>query len=353
MTGKRRHARRGGLLVLVTLIVTFGGVRSAFSVTVLPEGDELEAGLALPAFASSGTDPNGLTFAQLERIRFVESEIDEDPDEKTEESPGIEDATSSGERGSDAAPVPEKRQAFVNVTVRRGESLGRIASRHGISVETLRSCNPGTTVKPGSVLRVPSRNGVGIRVEKGITAWDLARRYRVHLSDILSYNGITDPESLKQGALVFIPGARPLPAPVRSSDVRQGRGFMAWPVPGGRISSAYGYRRHPISGKILFHRGLDIAMYEGAPVKAVKDGVVIFSGRRGGYGYVVDIRHADGMVTRYAHNSALTVRAGARVTKGQVVAKVGSTGHSTGPHVHFEVIMGGRRTDPLRHLTRR
>lgn len=116
----------------------------------------------------------------------------------------------------------------------------------------------------------------------------------------------------------------------------------------GRIVSRFGYRRHPILGGIRFHAGVDITAPAGTPVRAARDGVVIFAGWLGGYGKCVIIDHEDGYSTLYAHCSSICVSRGQRVSRSQVVAKVGSTGLSTGPHLHFEVRRRGRPINPLR-----
>jgi murein DD-endopeptidase MepM/ murein hydrolase activator NlpD len=119
-----------------------------------------------------------------------------------------------------------------------------------------------------------------------------------------------------------------------------------WPT-SGDVSSRYGLRW----GGSEFHAGLDIAAEMGTPVLATADGVVIDSGwNAGGYGYMVDIDHGNGIVTRYAHNSQLAVTEGMNVRKGQVVAYVGSTGYSTGPHLHYEVRINGRTVNPENYL---
>jgi murein DD-endopeptidase MepM/ murein hydrolase activator NlpD len=118
------------------------------------------------------------------------------------------------------------------------------------------------------------------------------------------------------------------------------------PVPG-YISSYFGVRPDPFDGRSARHTGIDIATPIGTPVHAVAEGMVTFSGVRSGYGNVVEIDHGNGYMTRYAHNSALEVRPGQHVQVGDVIADAGSTGHSTGSHVHFEVWYDGRVVNPL------
>lgn len=115
---------------------------------------------------------------------------------------------------------------------------------------------------------------------------------------------------------------------------------------GGRVSSGFGYRKDPFTGAVKFHHGVDIAAAEGTGIYPAKAGEVVFSGFRNGYGNVVEVDHGDGLVTRYAHNRANRVAAGDRVDTDTVIAEVGSTGRSTGPHLHFEVRYEGRNVPP-------
>lgn len=124
-----------------------------------------------------------------------------------------------------------------------------------------------------------------------------------------------------------------------------------WPLTtGGVVTSTFGLRRHPITGRRSMHKGIDIAAKRGSDIVAMADGLVVFSGRKSGYGNIVEIRHADGLETCYAHNARNLVSEGELVSKGQVIAKLGSTGRSTGPHVHFEVRRNGKALDPMRFL---
>ena len=122
------------------------------------------------------------------------------------------------------------------------------------------------------------------------------------------------------------------------------------PIKRGWISSYYGMRTHPISGRREMHKGIDFAGKLGGPVIAVAKGVVTYAGKRYGYGKVIDIAHGNGYTTRYAHNSRLLVSVGDTVEKGFQIAEIGSSGRSTGPHVHFEVLKNGREMNPVRFI---
>lgn len=122
-----------------------------------------------------------------------------------------------------------------------------------------------------------------------------------------------------------------------------------WPVPG-KITSGFGYRRHPISGKRDFHQGIDIANKTGTSIIASGSGIVTFSGYNGGYGKVIIISHGYGYKSVYAHNTENLVKVGERVEKGEIIGKLGNTGTSTGPHVHFEIHYNGSQINPLKIL---
>jgi murein DD-endopeptidase MepM/ murein hydrolase activator NlpD len=122
------------------------------------------------------------------------------------------------------------------------------------------------------------------------------------------------------------------------------------PIKKGWLSSYFGMRNHPISGKKEMHKGIDFAGKEGGAVIAVAKGVITFSGNRWGYGQVIDINHGNGYTTRYGHNSRLLVSVGDTVEKGFQIAEIGSSGRSTGPHVHFEVLQNGRQVNPMKFI---
>ncbi|HKK55068.1 M23 family metallopeptidase [Marinobacter sp.] len=124
------------------------------------------------------------------------------------------------------------------------------------------------------------------------------------------------------------------------------------PITWGWLSSKYGYRSDPFTGKRTWHNGVDLAGREGSDIISVAAGVVTFAGERYGYGNLVEVEHGDGLVTRYAHAKTVKTKVGEVVQKGQVLAAMGSTGRSTGPHVHFEVLQNGKSKNPETYISR-
>jgi murein DD-endopeptidase MepM/ murein hydrolase activator NlpD len=155
-------------------------------------------------------------------------------------------------------------------------------------------------------------------------------------------------------AIRFTPASREQPSADAAGDYYDPKGrsmraaFLRAPLEFRRISSGFGMRLHPILGIWRQHAGTDYAAPQGTPVRAIGDGVVIFAGRNGGYGNMIDLRHPNGYVTRYGHllRFAAGVHAGSRVTIGKTIAYVGMTGLATAPHLHFEVLVNGVQRDP-------
>jgi murein DD-endopeptidase MepM/ murein hydrolase activator NlpD len=216
-------------------------------------------------------------------------------------------------------------------------------------------------------------------VRKGETIYRIAKTYGIEASDLMEANDLSDPRQLKQGMELFVPGARrpldvpplapgsaaepeeaaaprlpegpaptaaPPPAAVPPARGEQARGRGArlrWPVKG-LLYSRFGMRQGQR------HDGIDVAAPEGSPVVAAADGTVVYAGQQAGYGHVVILRHAGGVLTLYAHNAAVLVSEGSRVGAGEAIARVGQSGKTTGPHLHFEVREGTRPRDPLLYL---
>lgn len=194
-------------------------------------------------------------------------------------------------------------------------------------------------------------------VQKGETAYRIARTYGIDPKELLEANGIADPRTLAPGQELFVPGApRPLdvpalapgtpePAPPEASALprKGGQAPLQWPLQG-VLYRGFGVKQGQR------HDGIDLSAPEGTVVRAAAAGEVIYTGTQSGYGLIVIVRHADSLITLYAHNSAVLVKDGDRVSAGTPVAKVGQSGRTTGPHLHFEVREGTRPRDPLAFL---
>jgi murein DD-endopeptidase MepM/ murein hydrolase activator NlpD len=222
--------------------------------------------------------------------------------------------------------------------------------------------------------------GVVHVVRRGETVWRIARAYGIDPADLMETNGISDPRTVEIGAELFVPGATRVvevppavgaeaaetaaptatpnatPTPTATSTPTstatataartpsaRGAPQLAWPLKG-VLYGRYGVR----AGKR--HDGIDIAAPEGTPVLAAASGTVLYSGEQPGYGAIVIVKHEGGLVTLYAHNARILVEEGARVRAGEPIARVGQTGRTTGPHLHFEVRDGTRPRNPLLFL---
>lgn len=139
---------------------------------------------------------------------------------------------------------------------------------------------------------------------------------------------------------------------LKNRDLSKQMKVEGWPVESGWISSRYGSRNDPFTGKVAAHYGVDFASKYGSPISSVAAGVVTWSGNRSGYGLTVEVSHGGGYMTRYAHTSESLVSVGQLVKKDEAIAKIGQSGRSTGPHLHFEVFKNGRNVDPASYIRR-
>ena len=252
------------------------------------------------------------------------------------------------------ARLTSTNRGIVDYTVKTGDTLSGIATQFDVTTATVAWANdiynPDHLV-PGGTLRIPPTSGALHKVGADDTLHYIARRYQVDVEDIIAHplNSFVDPNSLSLGKEIMIPGgvtpaaipapgsvARPGAAPVPPHDGRS----LHWPTRGPILSWFNGY-----------HRGLDISPAYGTPVYAAERGrVVLVRYLRYGYGYYLIIDHGNGYRTLYAHMSSIYVRPGSTVYRGQNIGQVGSTGRSTGPHLHFEVHANGWAVDPYRFL---
>lgn len=235
--------------------------------------------------------------------------------------------------------------AIKSHTVGEGETLSGIAEAYHIDVDTLLGANPeaGATLYPGDQLVVLPQKGVLHTVTGGDTLWRVSSIYNVEIAAILAANA-KHGEGLAIGEKLFVPGGKPVAVDLPSAPAsRASVSRFGWPA-SGEISSPFGSRW----GRM--HSGIDIANNIGTPITAALAGRVTYAGWYGGYGYALMIAHGNGYSTLYGHLSAISVSAGQYVRTGQQIALMGSTGYSTGPHLHFEVRKDGQPLDPMDFL---
>ncbi len=237
--------------------------------------------------------------------------------------------------------------SFTEHTVSAGETITGIAQQHGIRMDTLVSFNQisdSRRVQIGTEFKVPSRDGLRHIVERGDTLEGVASEYGVEVNDILDANDLST-DTLSPGQELFVPGATMDPGELR---IILGEAFV-YPVRG-RLTSGFGYRNDPFTGRRSFHNGVDWAAPVGTPVGAAMAGRVVDTGRNSVYGRYVVIQHPRGYQTLYAHLSQIIVQTNQRVGQRQRIGRVGNTGRSTGPHLHFSIFRNGQPINPLREL---
>lgn len=195
-------------------------------------------------------------------------------------------------------------------------------------------------------MKIAQPSGVYHQVRRGEYLWRIAKTYGVDMKTIMTANHLSDPNKLRTGQHLFIPGAKEVLSveTYRSPPVSLKKGSFIWPVNSRRVTSSYGMR------KGRKHKGIDIAASRGTRIVASQSGTVVYAGTLRGYGKVIIIDHNNGYSTVYAHNSSNLVKVDAQVRQGQVISRVGSTGRSTGPHLHFEVRKEYQAVNPLNYL---
>ena len=230
----------------------------------------------------------------------------------------------------------------------QGDTIGGLAMRFGLRQDTLISVNNiqnSRLLQIGQVIRVPNQDGIVYTLRSGDTLQKISEQHRASIQDIQTVNELFS-EKVNAGTTLFIPGAR-----LDYVNLQEINGdLFMWPIRG-RITSPYGYRIDPI-GKVVrqFHTGLDIAAPLGTPVGAAMAGRVSAVGYNASSGNYVIINHHSGYRSFYAHLSVIRVRTGAYVEAGSRIGDVGSTGASTGSHLHFTVYKNGLTVNPRNYL---
>jgi murein DD-endopeptidase MepM/ murein hydrolase activator NlpD len=284
--------------------------------------------------------------------------------------PGVIAGSDTDEPGPGARQQPQREEVVV-YTVKPGDTISTIASNFGVSVNTIlweNDLSSYSLIRPGDDLRILPVTGVAHKVSSGETLGYISNRYDVSEEEIMETNDIKQANALQIGQELLIPGGEKITTSNNNTrvasrnDTTQEKGSsgisvikeivkpdnkkqvasnkMAWPTQGHRITQYYSWRHH----------GLDIANKTGTPLYSSDAGRVQYAGWSNGYGNNVIIDHGGGKQTRYAHLSKFYCNTGDSVAKGETIGAMGNTGWSTGPHLHFEVIINGTKYNPLNYI---
>lgn len=235
--------------------------------------------------------------------------------------------------------------------VEKGESYWSVASDAGINIDSLIGVNPDMQhleAYIGRPLLVVNKRGSLHVVQKGDSARSIARDYGVELKALREANGLGW-FGVRQGRLLFVPGAAPRQMTPEMRTLVDRRNLLRSPL-AGKYTSLVGTRSDPFTGSAKHHNGVDIKAPFNEWVGAAGDGTVISAGWAGGYGKTVRIQHVDGYETLYGHLNVILVSPSAKVKQHQFIGRVGATGRTTGPHLHFTVTKNGKIQDPLKFL---
>ena len=261
------------------------------------------------------------------------------------------------------------RREIMDYTVEEGDTISTIAEKFGIGVSSIlweNDLNAQSIIRPGDTIKILPVSGVSHKVVSGESVASLAAKYSATEQDIIATNDLQVGQSLIVGQKLIIPGGKkqdyasfrpktysgfsvikdiikPVSTYVKQKEKQYAPSIsnqMTWPTAGYRITQYFSWR----------HFAIDVANHIGTPLYAADAGVVEFAGWSNGYGNNIMINHGGGKKTRYAHASKLYVQKGDKVAKGEQIAAMGSTGWSTGSHIHFEVIINGVKYNPLNYV---
>lgn len=264
---------------------------------------------------------------------------------------------------TEAVTVPTlAKREITQYVVADGDTIAGIASRFSVSVTTVLSANglnARSVIRPGQKLTILPTDGVLYVVKSGDTVLSIAKKFQSNAQEIVDANGLTSSSAIKIGQRLVLPGGKlPVSAPITST-ARIGSNIssvVSKPAPSAEAGTSTTKLLWPTAVRRITqyfkrtHNGVDIAGPTGTAIYASETGTIIFSGwNSGGYGNMVIIDHGQGLFTRYAHASKLLVKVGESVKRGDTIALMGSTGRSTGPHLHFEVLTGNtsNRVNPF------
>jgi len=258
--------------------------------------------------------------------------------------------------------IASQRTDIIDYTVEIGDTVSTLAEKFGVSINTIlweNNLSARDYIRPGDKLRILPKTGIRYTVQTGDSLEKIAKKYDADVTKIVKSNRLANIDDIQAGQKLFIPGGRkpftPPPTPIPRKTIVERiterlipksthsitSSKMLWPTPGHVITQYFSWH----------HGGLDIDGDMTSPIFAAESGTVITAGwNKYGYGIQVLINHGNGVVTRYAHLSKLWVEKGQPVSQGQTIGIMGSTGHSTGSHLHFEVIIKGKRVNPLNYI---
>jgi len=235
----------------------------------------------------------------------------------------------------------------IEYTVKPNDVLSKIAYQNNLALGTLISFNKirnADKLKEGDVIKIPNMDGVLYKVSWGDNLSKIADEYGISVNAILDANAL-ETDKLKLGMELFLPRAS-----MNSFDLKRALNQLFLTPARGILTSPFGFRKDPFTGIRKFHNGLDIAAPLGTPVKVALDGLVVNVGYHSSYGNYIIVNHQKGYQTLYAHLQKSLVRKGQRVTQGDKIGLMGSTGYSTGSHLHFCVFENKKPVDPQKFL---
>jgi len=348
-------------IVILTVGATIGNV-SARGTGM----EDITSGSILSAFSIDENTEDVVERAPTKKVSYMARDRAISPEVSFEAELGADPgAEASIADTGNALQIPTvgdnvvQRSDVTTYVVQNGDTIGGIANRFAVTQKTILAANSTANadfIKPGQELLIPPITGVLHKVVKGDTIASIAKKYKVDEQDVLDFNHLADASAISTDQTIMVPGGElPEPVPTPSAPGRQpsyggaapgsapaiGGGKLNWPTVGHKINQYFRYG----------HTGIDAECRYSDPLYAAREGTVTaVVYQRYGYGYHVMISHGGGLITLYGHASKIFVKPGQRVSRGQSIAMCGSTGRSSGTHVHFETIVNGRKVNPLSYL---